>query len=97
MGHSLQASATTFNHVSLFMKDDDSAKTAPYGVLSDGHFFCLFVPLPPAVLIGFTQESNILWEANSVSQCCVRRVSLKLPKHIDSCSTFHKVDVTTRA
>ena len=34
-----------------------------YGVVSDGHVFGLFVPLPPAVLIGFTQEANILLEA----------------------------------
>ena len=35
----------------------------PYGVLSDGHVFGLFGPLPPAVLIGFTQEANISLEA----------------------------------
>ena len=29
MGHSRQASATTFPHVSLFTKGDDSAKTLP--------------------------------------------------------------------
>ena len=29
MGHSRQASATTFPHVSLFTKGDDSAKTVP--------------------------------------------------------------------
>ena len=33
------------------------------GVVSDGHVFGLFVPLPPAVLIGFTQEANISLEA----------------------------------
>ena len=35
----------------------------PYGVLSDGHVFGLFIPLPPADLIGFTQETNISLEA----------------------------------
>ena len=34
-----------------------------YGVVSDGHVFGLFVPLPPAVCIGFTQEANISLEA----------------------------------
>ena len=50
MGHSRQASATTFPHVSLFTMGDDSAKTVPYGVVSDGRVFGLFIPLPPAVL-----------------------------------------------
>ena len=31
------------------------------------------------------------------SQCCVGRVSLTVPKHLDSCSTFHKSVVTSRA
>ena len=30
-----------------------------HGVVSDGYVFGLFVPLPPAVLIGFPQEANI--------------------------------------
>ena len=35
---------------------------------------------------------------NCLSQkCCVRRVSLRVPKHLDSCSTFHKAVVTSRA
>ena len=34
-----------------------------YGVVSDGRVLGLFVPLPPAVLIGFTQEANISLEA----------------------------------
>ena len=33
------------------------------GVVSDGHIFGLFVSLPPAVLIGFTQDANISLEA----------------------------------
>ena len=31
--------------------------------VSDGHVFGLFFPLPPAVLIGYTQEANILLDA----------------------------------
>ena len=34
-----------------------------HGVDSDGHVFGLFVPLPPAVLIGFIQEANNSFEA----------------------------------
>ena len=32
-----------------------------------------------------------------LSQFCVRRVSLTVPKHLDFCETFHKADVTSRA
>ena len=35
-----------------------------YGVVSDGYVFGLFVPLPPAVLMGFTQEANIYLDAD---------------------------------
>ena len=34
-----------------------------YGVVSDGRFMGLFVPLPPAVLTGFPQGANISLEA----------------------------------
>ena len=34
-----------------------------YIVVSDGRVFRLFVPLPPAVLTGFPQGSNISFEA----------------------------------
>ena len=34
-----------------------------YGAVSEAHIFGLFVPLPPAVMIGFTQEANISLEA----------------------------------
>ena len=33
------------------------------GVVSDRHVHGLFVPLPPAVLIGFSQEANISLQA----------------------------------
>ena len=42
---------------------------SPYGVDSDGHDFGVFVPLPPADLIGFTQEAKISLEA-AVGQLC---------------------------
>ena len=62
MWHSRQASTTTFPHVSLLTKGDDSAKTVPVEYIFDGHVFGLFVPLPPLFLIGFTQEANISLE-----------------------------------
>ena len=34
-----------------------------YIAVSDGHVSGLFVPLPPAVFIGYTQEANISLEA----------------------------------
>ena len=63
MGHSLQASATSFPHVSLFTKVFVRAKTTLYGVDSDRNGLGLFVPLPPAVLTGFPQGANISLEA----------------------------------
>ena len=71
-----------------------------YGVVSDGSVLGLFVPLPPAVLTGFPQEANISLEAavgRIVFQSCVHRVSLTVQKHLDSCATFHKAVVTSRA
>ena len=59
MGHSRQDSATTFPHVSLFKKGDDSAKMVPARCCFAGHILGLFAPLPPAVLIGFTEEAKI--------------------------------------
>ena len=38
-------------------------RRSPYGVVLTDMFFGLFVPLPPAVLIGFNQEANISLEA----------------------------------
>ena len=37
-----------------------------YGVVSDGRFLGLFVPLPPAVLTGFPQGASISVEAGFV-------------------------------
>ena len=59
MWHSCQGSVTSYPNVSLFMTNDDSAKWSQYGVVSYGHVYILFVPLPPVVLLGFTQESNV--------------------------------------
>ena len=63
MWHSRRDSATTFPYVSLVTKDDDCTKMAPYGLVSDGHVYGLFIPLQPADLVGFTQDKNIWLEA----------------------------------
>ena len=69
MWHSRQASMTTFPLFPYSRKVMIVLRRALYCVVSDGHGFGLFVPLPPAVLIGFTQESNILWEAALAKLC----------------------------
>ena len=82
MGHSRQSSVTTFPHVSLFTKGDDSARLSLYVVVSDVRVLGLFVPLRPAVLTGFPQGASISLEAGFgriVFQCCVHRVSLTVP------------------
>ena len=71
-----------------------------HSVVSDRNGLGFFVPLPPAVLMGFTHEANIAWRLvwpNFVSQCCADRVSLTVTKHLDFCSTFYNADVTSRA
>ena len=40
-----------------------------YGAVSDRHIFGIFFPLSPAVMIGFTQESNISLEAGLAKFC----------------------------
>ena len=71
-----------------------------HSVDSDRNGLGIFVPLPPAVLMGFTHEANIALEAglaNFVSQCSADPVSLTVTKHLDFCSTFYKANVTSRA
>ena len=55
MWHSRQDSATTLPLFPYSRKVMIVLRRPPYGVDSDGHVFVLFVPLPPAVLIGFTR------------------------------------------
>ena len=40
-----------------------------YDAVSDGHIFGIFVPFSPAVMIGFTQESNNSLEAGLAKFC----------------------------
>ena len=63
MGHSRQASATTFPHVSLSRRVMIVLRRSLYDVVSDGRVLGLFVPLPPAVLTGFSQGASISLEA----------------------------------
>ena len=63
MGHSRQASSTTFPHFSLLRRVMIVLRRSLYGVVSDGRVLGLFVPLPPAVLTGFPQGASISLEA----------------------------------
>ena len=57
-----------------------------HSVFSHRNVLGIFVPLPPAVLIGFTHEAIIALEAGLdkfFSQCSVHRVSLTVTKHLD--------------
>ena len=49
MGHSRQASATTFPHVPYSRRVMIVLRRSLYGVVSDRRVLGLFVPLPPAV------------------------------------------------
>ena len=63
MWHFVQVSATTFPHVSLSRRVIIVLTRSLYGVVSDGCVLGLFIPLPPAVLTGFPQESYISLES----------------------------------
>ena len=62
MGHSRQASATTFPHVSFSRRVMIVLKRSMYSVVSDGRVLGLFIPLPPAVLTGFPREQAFRWK-----------------------------------
>ena len=71
-----------------------------HSVVSHRNVLGIFIPLPPAVLIGFTHEANIALEAGLAKFCfsvlcwsCFTHGN----KHLDFCSTFYKADVTSRA
>ena len=76
-------------------------RRSPYVVVSETHVLAFFVPLPPSSFDrihpgGKHFDGSGSWP-NFVSQSCVRRVSLTVPKHLDSFSNFHKAVVTSRA
>ena len=71
-----------------------------HSVVSDRNSLGIFVPLPPAVLMGFTNEANIVLEAGLAKFCfsvlcwsCFTHGN-KAPWFL---STFYKADVTSRA
>ena len=63
MWHSGKASATAFLMFPYARRVMIVLRRSLYGVVSDGRVLGLFVPLPPPVSIGFTQEANISLEA----------------------------------
>ena len=100
MGHSRHASAKTFPHVSLFMKGDDSAKTVPAPFTFQRTSFWLFRSIAAEFDRVSPGSKHFIGRGcwpKFVSQCCVRRVSLTVPKPLDSCSTIHNAVVTSRA
>ena len=60
MGHSRQASRPLSLMFPYSGRVMIVLRRTLYGVVSDGHVFGLFVPLPPAVMIGFLQEANFV-------------------------------------
>ena len=71
-----------------------------HSVVSDRNDLGIFVPLPPAVLMRFTNEANIVWEAGLAKFCfsvlcwsCITHGN----KALWFLSTFYKADVTSRA
>ena len=63
MGHSRQASTTTFPQFPYSRRVMIVLRRSLYGVVSDGRVLGLFIRLPPAVLTGFPQGGNISLEA----------------------------------
>ena len=94
MRHSRQDSTTTFPHVSLFTKGDGSAKTVPvrccFWRTCFGPFRSIAMTSFDRIYPGSKHFVRGGFWPNYVSQCCVCHFSLMVPKHLDSCSNFHK-------
>ena len=58
-----------FPHVSLFTKDDEVLRRPLHSVVSDRNGLGIVVPLPQAVLCGFTHEANIVLEVGLANFC----------------------------
>ena len=90
-----------FPHVSPFTKGDDSAKTVPVWYCFWQTCFGPFRSIPTSsfdrIYLGIKYFVERGCAPNWVSQWFVRLVSLTVPKHLDSCSPFHKSNVTSRA
>ena len=91
MWHSCQDSTTTFPHVSLFTKCDDSAKRVPvrccFSRTCFGPFRSIATSSFDRIYPGRKHFVGSSCWTNYVSPHCVRRVSLTLTKHLDACST----------
>ena len=64
MGHSRQAPQPLFLMFPYSRRVMIVLRRSLYGVGSDGRVLVLFVPLPPAVLIGFPQGASISLESD---------------------------------
>ena len=101
MGHSRQASMTTFPHVSLFTKGDECAMTVPVRCCFSRTCFGPFRSVAAGSFDRISPGSKHFFGSgfwpNGLSQCCVRLVSPTVPKHLYSCSTVLKAVVISRA
>ena len=97
-GASPQASGDTYAHVSLFTNCDDSAKMVPVWCCFCWTFFLLFGSIAASsfdrISPGIKHFVGSGFWPNCLFQCCVRRVSLTVPKPLGSSSTFNKAVVT---
>ena len=69
-----------------------------HSVVSDRNVLGIFVPLSPAVLIGFTHEANIALEAGLAKFCFSVLCSSCFShgkKLLDFCFMFNKADVNS--
>ena len=87
--------------VSLFQKDDDRTEMDPVQCCFLQICFWPFRSIATTTFDRISPGSKHFvgsgfWP-NCLSQCCDRRVSLTVPKHLDSCSTFPKAVVTSGA
>ena len=100
MGHTRQASATTFPYVSLFTKGDDNAKMVPVRLFLTDVFWAISFHCRQKILQDFPREQAFRWKRVlaklSFSVLCSSCFTHGT-KHLDSCSTFHKAVVTSRA
>ena len=86
-----------FPSFSLFTKGDDSGKMVPAWGCFKRTCFWSFRSIATSnfdwVFPGNKHFIGSGYWPNCVSQCCVHRISLKVPKHLDSCSNFCKAGV----
>ena len=81
MWHSRQASETTSLRFPYSGRMMIVLRRSLYGAVSEGPVFGLFVPLTPAVMIGFTQEANIPLEAGFGQILFLSAVFIKFHSH----------------